>query len=55
MEVSIREYDKAAILGTGVFTGLFFTHERIFVLRLGFQNNEWEAFCIEEKKVNEPF
>ncbi len=53
MQVAVGKNDEAAVLRLGIFTRLLLADERIFVLRFGLQHDEWEAFGIEQKKVDE--
>jgi hypothetical protein len=42
--VAIRENNKAAVLGAGVFASLFFSNQRALVLGFGFKNDEGKTF-----------
>ena len=53
MQVAVGEDDEAAVLGFGIFASLLLADERILVLGLGFEDDEWEALLVEEEKVNE--
>ena len=53
MQVAVGKDDEAAVLGSGIFASLLLADERVFVLGLGFEDDEWEALLVEEEKVNE--
>ena len=53
MQVAVGEDDEAAILRAGVFAGLLFSGQRIFVLGLGFEDDEGEALLVEQQEVDE--
>jgi hypothetical protein len=53
VQVAVGEDDEAAILGFGVFSGLFLADERVLVLRFGLQNDQWETFGVEQQEVDE--
>ena len=55
VQVAVGENDEAAVLGLGVFARLLFADERIFVLGLGFEDEEREALGVEQEKVDEAF
>jgi len=43
MQVAIRENNDAAVLGLGVFTGLFLADERILILGFRFEYDQGET------------
>ena len=55
MQIAVGEDDEAAVLGTGVLAGLLLGNQRIFVLGLGFEDDEREALGVEQEEVDEPF
>lgn len=52
MQVAIGENDKAAILRAGVLAGLLLAIERVFLLALGFEDDEWIALLVEKQEVD---
>ena len=55
MQVAVGEDDEPAVLGLGVFARLFLADEGVFVLGLGFEDDEGEALFVEEEEVDEAF
>jgi hypothetical protein len=55
VEVAVGKEDEAAVLGLGVFAGLLLADEWVFVLGLGFEDDEWEALFIEQQEIDEAF
>ena len=55
MQVAVGEDDEAAVLGLGVFARLLLADERVFVLGLGFEDDEGEALFVEQQEVDEAF
>ena len=53
MQVAVRQDDEAAILGAGVFAGLLLADERVFVLRLSFQNDVGKSIGVQKQEVDE--
>lgn len=54
VQVAVGEDDEAAVLGTGVLAGLLLPDERVFVLRLGLEDDQREAATVEQKEINKP-
>ena len=54
MQVTVAQYDKAAVLGLGVFARLLLAHQRVLALCLGLQHHQREAALIEQQKIDEP-
>jgi len=52
MQVAVGEDDEPAVLGLGVFARLFLPDEGVFVLGLGFEDDEGEALFVEEEEVD---
>ena len=55
MQVAVGEDDEAAVLRLGVLASLLLAHERAFVFGLGFEDDEREAFFVEQEEVDEAF
>ncbi len=51
----VRETVFWATLRACILAGLFLADERIFIFGLGFEDNEREAFLVEEKEIDKPF
>ena len=52
MQVAAGEDDEAAVQGPRVLAGLLLADQRVFVFGFGFQNDEREAFGIEQQEIN---
>jgi len=52
VEIAVGKDDEAAVLGFGVAAGLFLADERVFILGLGFEDDEGEALVVEQEKVD---
>jgi hypothetical protein len=53
VQVAVGEDDEAAVLGLGVLAGLLLADERVLVLPLGLEDDEREAFGVDQQEVDE--
>jgi len=53
MQVAVGEDDEAAVQGLGVLAGLLLPGQRAFGFGLGFENDQREAFLVEQQEIDE--
>ena len=54
MPVAVREDDEAAVLRTGIFTGLFLADQRVLIFRFGLKDDEREPSGVKQQEVDQP-